>query len=628
MKKLRTTALLLACLMLVSCMSITAMAEVGPNLVVNGTFDTDMEGWSSVGQSTWQDGYVTIPASASATFSQAVPNPVAGEKYLFSFDGKNEGAGAGILVYIYWGFDNQSSSVSSGTATVTNWTNFRTILIPPEGATSATITFRNPDGMKQASIDNVTFCHVPQDATMFDFNNFDMETLNADETFPVYWTATGNAALETTKVFEGNNAIKLSNTESTETSSVSLSFSLPKDETWGFEEFYLNYRLEDTNFTEGATAEGAKMSLPGSNVPAWQFASGKETAYFTKEFAEGDGWRQMMVYAPSRTNSNLFTITVELTGIATLYIDNLVYNHTDYVVNAGFQGLYADGIAAGWMPQEYDLNNWKDTANNYLYLEETLNQDGKTYENVAKVTSAYSWTNTGLRMFLGAAETVLNVGTVYEYAFDFVNGDKGNPTNAPQITEIGGAEEVTTTNALVAAGGDGRKCFYVKYQGDTSGRLRLGVRFRSGNAPMDIDNVTFRPITQDEMTFTKDGEEATSVEPGDTITATFIRPGVFDGTTPEKEYSVVAAVYKKNGESAPTLTDIFTFTTAQAEKVFATTTVIMQNALAVNGAGHVPAKASISLDVPEAEGEYFIKAFAFDSVSLLTPIINATLGVE
>ncbi|MBE7025719.1 MAG: hypothetical protein E7408_06680 [Ruminococcaceae bacterium] len=644
MKKLRKTALLLACLMLVSCMGIAAVAgEENPNLIVNGTFDTGLDGWGAPEGNTWnEDGYLVLADVNGTVVSQSISNMEPGARYLLSFDFMNLGDNSGYMVYVYWTGMGGTSTSFGTTAKISSWTRFAGEFVVPQGCTGVGIHLRNPynsDVNKRGgAYDNIALRKLNDGETVFDSFNPSMEELNTEGTFPNLWTpSNSNVTLETAKVFDGTNAIKIANTEASQTSSVSLRFSTPSfGSRDGFHEFYIYYRLEDTNFTAGSTTEGAKMLLKMkdnvaiTNSGYYHPISANETLFFTKEFAEADGWRQMMVFTPC-LNGDDFTVTIQLTGIATLYLDNFDYNHTYFLVNGGFQGLYGDGLPSGWFPQNTtDLNRWT-SASPTIKLGETLKADGKTYENVVQVKCPNT-NDVGLKQFLAQTETVLTNNSLYELGMDYVNTDPDysdthqleSQRNSAYLTHKGGFAYPAGQN-ICSDGGSGRKNFYLLFNG-TENRIRFGLGSRTGNTYNEFDNITFRLVTE-ALTVTQNGVTAQNVKAGDTLDVYYEAPGVFDGTNPEKSVQVVAAVYKNDAEGIPVLVSVAPIQTAQAKAVFVAGSPI-NNAEAVNGAGYVPAKASMQVQVPSEEGEYTVKAFVWNSLTDVSPYLAATVPAQ
>ncbi|MBQ7033520.1 MAG: hypothetical protein IJN25_07685 [Clostridia bacterium] len=93
MKKIRILALALVSVVLMSFMTVAPFAAEEPqNLIVNGTFDTDLSGWNyKQGTSTWQDGYATLPAESATFLGQEITSFSHDENYYFQFDVKSEG---------------------------------------------------------------------------------------------------------------------------------------------------------------------------------------------------------------------------------------------------------------------------------------------------------------------------------------------------------------------------------------------------------------------------------------------------------------------------------------------------------------------------------------------------------
>lgn len=624
MKKI--VSICLTMLLILSCMATVVFAtEETTNLIVNGTFDTDLSGWgySTGGTTTWNEGgYATLPAESASALGQVINGITPGTTLFFESDVKVVDETQGILVYITWLTPtSEILSIALSVADAMEWTHISRYAVAPEGTTRLRVWFRNSNGNEQFSFDNVSLKIVDTDEYYPESANLSMETLNDNGDFPAGYKKSGNASIEKNVVFSGENAIKLSNTESGETSTVSFYLPVRKQQVGEHYELLLYYKLTDTSFTEGAENEGAKLSITDAKGNALSYYRGQQlysgTKYFTKEFGSGDGWRQMMVFF---TESGLFKVTVELSGVANLYIDEFVLRKASCIVNGDFQGLSADGIPAGWSQNvSTALDYWASD----LKLIETLNADGKTYENTVQGNHTYN--KNYLKQVIYAEANGLIKDTTYEIAVDYVRGtlSSDQKNTSPRLAEKGGIAGATSDTYISAVDAGLRNYFYVIYnESALDGSLYRMWFALSARVPGGYyDNVTMRPV-EEKIEFTKDGEEIGAVAPGDIVKVSYMRPGVF-GESEETKVQVTAALYKKDKEN-DTLVSVHSLSIkdAQAKAVFASSATAFHNAEATNGAGFVPAKANIDFEIPNDGNEYYIKAFAWSSGNALTPFID------
>lgn len=108
---------------------------LGPNVVTNGTFDTDIAGWTSFGSggsSAWADGAMrlTVTAAGSGTFGRYRDIPVtSGKTYQFSILGRRVSGNATCRITLYdaVGF---SAQIAVNTFTGTEYTPFSVQITP------------------------------------------------------------------------------------------------------------------------------------------------------------------------------------------------------------------------------------------------------------------------------------------------------------------------------------------------------------------------------------------------------------------------------------------------------------------------------------------------------------------
>lgn len=635
MKKIRILALALVSVVLMSFMTVAPFAaEDTENLIVNGTFDTDLSGWEyALGTSTWNEGgYATLPQESGTALGQVINGITPGTMYFFEADAKSEAdATGGIIIYFTWlDSTNEISSSQISFGSSTEWRNFSRFVTAPEGTTRIRIWFRNTNGTQQFSFDNVSFYEKDSEGLVTPGSNLNMDTVD-ENGFPVGYKATGTATAETSMVFSGT-GIKLANSAADQTSTVTKAINLNTSGTdFNIIEALVYYRLTDTEFTEGATNEG--VTLEATNYTSTGFAisghlNNYKTEYFTQPFT--DGWKQMMVFIPAN-RAQIFDLVITLTGKATLYIDEIVVRGTKHLVNGDFQGLIGDGVPAGWAKDEKVRAVWNKEGT----LIETLNSDNKTYENKVKQTFSYA-ASYGLEQMLYASSTGLTLNKIYNISYDYSNSRGETSGIAPRLSTLIGAKNLTG-NGYYTIGHDdasGRYDFYLKYVENQYSRLHFGISSRADGI---FDNVTMREVVE-RATITRDGVEIDRVAAGDDILISYERPGVYDGTNPEDKVTMLAAVYRHDGDTK-TLSDIYLVSDAYAKEAFVldsskfsettlpsilgTTAGTYSNSNATEGAGLVPAKISRQISIPDDGNTYSVKACFWNSSSGMQPYIKA-----
>jgi hypothetical protein len=65
------------------CLDRAPGPDLGPNVVTNGTFDTDLSGWTATGNTGWSDGAALVPGTAASGLSQACLT--SGHRYVVQF---------------------------------------------------------------------------------------------------------------------------------------------------------------------------------------------------------------------------------------------------------------------------------------------------------------------------------------------------------------------------------------------------------------------------------------------------------------------------------------------------------------------------------------------------------------
>ncbi len=615
MKKI--VSICLTMLLILSCMATVVFAtEETTNLLVNGTFDTDLSGWNGK-DSTWNEGgYVTLPAIDKYALTQSMsvtPN----ERYVLSFDAKNEEGGTGILVYVYFfdadGVNLHATGIQEDTV-VSNWKFFAKQYTAPDTAVSASIHLRNNNGARVASYDNVSFVNVEDaDAT----GNMGMEILNENNTFPKDYEVEGTAALETTEVFEGKNAIKLSNADNASVTKVSTSFvtcGLKKGEHF---ELLLRFKLADVD----AEAKGAKLSIMSgkgdglSAVPSYPGHNEATTASKTGYFKDDTytGWRQMMVYFNGAT---VYTATVELEGKATLYIDDFVLRKASYYVNGDFQGLDSDKTPAGWLSFKGGSTSaqpvWaesEEAPDTKPFLKEVLSADGKTYENYAIVHS--SMTNGKgaiLRQNFTPAANDFVVGKTYRISADYCDPSKVKGLGVSMADSFTTIASYTTKSS----GSWENKEVYALYSG-TSTAASVNLHWRgAGDTKIYFDNAVMSPV-EENITFTETENE------GGEVLVSYRKPGTtFDDA--EKKATLVVAVYRhdNNGKTLDSIKIL-----EDTAKLVASSAPAYAGTEPAVGYRPVMIDCPISLPTPTGTESYTIKAFAWDGVNTLIPNLNA-----
>ena len=474
----------------------------------------------------------------------------------------------------------------------------------PEEADMFRIWFRNNDGTKQASYDNISLIAQHTDNLINPDANFDMNTTDS-QGFPVGYTTTGTVTAETETVYDGT-GLKLSNTESDAVSTVTGSFiTLPLN----VEEHYellVSYKLFDV---PDDTSGGAKLSIQSTHSSLTDY-SGQEkynaTDYFVKNSLSGDGWRQMMVMF---VNGGMWIdFTVELSGIGTLYIDEITLRKASYIVNGDFLGRSSDYAAAGWT--DFDIS-WRTSSSDVTegaLLVEELSADGKTYNNY--VVTNYSMAIAKLRqnIYYVSGE---NVGDTYKISADFkITGPNKNSFGM----YFGTSDGLVNKDFWTTLSPDNWSNKEVYAQCATVKVFGVTIKPRAAADSNYFDNIKMEKVAES-ISFMKEGEVISEAVAGE-IDISYRRPGTtFDETEPS--VTMVAAVYAHEGEK----TQLHSIQMLTDKAVFDNTVSGYKYTGTEPASGYRPVMLDHTVNVPEAADgvTYSVKAMFWDGASTMHP---------
>ncbi len=626
-------ALVLSCLLLISTWSVMAATDESPatngTLITNGTFESNLDGWTQTGTSTWNAaGYVTLPSADGMRLNQTVNSDFTpGQSYCFEADVKNEGNSQGYSYLLKWVLDGTQEVTTANVSVnslVSEWKTIRQIIKVPETDAKKiqlVIWLRKAYGTEGTSYDNVSLRLMTKEELA---GNLTMNTLNAKGDFPSGYTknttAGGSATVATgNDAFEGN-GIKLQNAANTDTTSVSILFEVPKLQTNEHYELLLYFKLTELD----AEANGAKLSTTGRGYTggASQHPNAKETEYF-KETGYA-GWRQMMVYF---IDEGVVSATVELAGKGTLYVDHFVLRTAEFVVNGDFQGLSADCTPTGWQGTAPSVTTWQ--AKTPRELVETYNETTKTYENA--VNFLYSSDYGRLMMAYDAVDCSFTEGATYALSVDVTGGRAGAGFYLIYGYMTGFDAAPTGVPHYKTSGREGRKTFYM-IAGNVTSRALIAFAPTSVN-PGHIDNMAMTEV-ENSVTFTKeDGTEAVSVSGGDTITVSCVcpvtKPIAYEiaaesgGNTLKiqgQKATMAVAVYKE--ENGTKTLESVQFTEGQAAFVGSQTNS-GEGSKAYTG--YVPILCEDTVTIPSGSGKYSVKAMVLDELSNFAPLMKAAV---
>lgn len=88
---------------------------LGSEMIVNGTFATDLSGWTPINGGVWSNGSAYLPSSSSAYISQEPLGLVTGQTYVFEFGYQVTAVGAGINFEYSIGSSNRLSITPNST---------------------------------------------------------------------------------------------------------------------------------------------------------------------------------------------------------------------------------------------------------------------------------------------------------------------------------------------------------------------------------------------------------------------------------------------------------------------------------------------------------------------------------
>ncbi len=443
---------------------------------------------------------------------------------------------------------------------------------------------------------------------------FETETIG--ET-PTGWTLTGaGAACLVTEADKktGTKAILLENTSSEEPAVLTLEATGRGLYKYARVEMYAWFNLVDLS-------EGGKLNFTVTNTSAEASATGGDFTTLEK------GWQKAFCYHTSEYEGKnaegaKYSISVTLTGIGKVYLDDITFgdNH-GMVSNGDFEAQFREGMPGDddlvW--KHYGLDGWGSPQENPSLVKE---ENGNTY---------LKFGGYGTSTYIYSRFRNLDANQLYKLTYRTFTE---STNNANCVIYEAGAVDDTPSNSRNGFDSLGRvwspKCsdgwvthtvyFVNKRNQDNNvgGGYHTDIKFAvnsSGVVYGGIDDVTLEAV-QEGVTFTRDGQPLTACTSGE-VDITYIYPET-DFTAPSSK-TMVAAVYRYENDVKKLCSVQLFSATASTEKV--------ANAY-INGTheetGFLPLTFPTQLTVPETEASesYSVEVFIWDGTVAANSLLS------